>query len=156
MKLPLLISVFLSSTLLAQNPEPLQPRRRVLLPQPVPMMQGQAESLPANYLVTLSISDKNDAPFEWSLVTASTRFSASLAERGLTFTGTLNLEESAGALLTYTLAWQTGVPTPDGVTEIQSSNAQSSVRLKVGEELEVLHSATRSVRLSIRKIEPGK
>ena len=112
--------------------------------------------LPDNYEVTLTITDKNDPPLEVSVVVASPQFLANLAEHHLDFTGTVTVEESGAMVIAYSLGWQTPGPAFNGVVQYQPSTAHGSVRLKLGEEVQIIRAGTRMARLGIRKLDASK
>ena len=114
-----------------------------------------ADLLPGNYQVTLTITDKDAQPFELSVVVASTQFSASLDRQSLDFSGSVSPEESDGVIIAYTLGWET-VITTDNTTEYKRSNTQGSVRLKLGEDTQIIRAGTRTARLLVTKLDSAK
>jgi hypothetical protein len=162
MKHLILASILLPSLLMAQPPQPIPVR-----PQPQRFAQAPADALPDNYQVTLNIADKDGQPVEVSVVVASTEFNASMSELNLTFSGNVTVDEAGSILIAYALSWQTQIvtsnnndPTPmapgTGNIRYQSSEAQGSVRLKLGEEAQIIRAGTRTARLSIKKLEMTK
>jgi hypothetical protein len=163
MKHFLLASLLLPALLAAQAPlsppsVPNMPRRVLAAPvgQPTP-----GETFPDNYQLTLSLTDKDGPPLEVSVVVVSTQFSAMLAEQNLSFSGTVELEESGGILIAYSLGWQAPAPVDKGpgnfpAQSAPSSSTRGSVRLKAGEEMQIIRAGTRSAKLSIKKLEPSK
>ena len=149
MKLLLLATILLPSILIAQIPQPMPMRPVVQRGTPVP-----TDALPENYQVTLTITDKDGQPVEVSVVVASTRFTALLGEQHLTFEGTVLVEDS-GIVIAYALGWETLSPVAEGI-QSRSSSMQGSVRLQLGEEVQIIRAGTRVARLSIKKLEPAK
>ena len=149
MKLLFLAAILLAPVLCAQSPvsipAPPEPRRRIDSP---------SETLADNYQVTLTITDKEAPPIEIAVVVASTRFTASLAEQSLSFSGTLTVQES-GVFVTYVLGWDTAVPAGKDTVQLRSSSAQGSVRLKLSEEIQIIRAGPRAAVLSVRKLEPA-
>src|SRR6187551_2402050 len=74
-----------------------------------PQGQAQEETLPENYQLNLAVADKDAQPLELSVAVASTRFNAALSEQGVTFSGTITVEESGSFMIAYVLGWQTTV-----------------------------------------------
>lgn len=151
MKHIILASILLPSILIAQSPQPIAIR-----PQPPRLSQTPADALPDNYQVLLTLTDKDKQPVEVSVVVASTQFNASLGEQNLTFSGFVTIEDSGSMLIAYALGWQTQAPTDNNNVRYQSSEAQGSVRLKPGEEVQIIRAGTRTARLSIKKLEMTK
>lgn len=148
MKIPLLALFLVPSVLFAQvsqQPIPGLPRRVLAAPTAV-------ETLADNYQVALTITDKDAAPVEVSVVVASSQFSASLGEQGLTFAGTLTVEESGGVVVAYSLGWESPITVGTGV-QYKTSSTQGSVRLKLGEEVNIIRAGGRTARLSVKKLE---
>jgi hypothetical protein len=150
MKSILLAAVLLPSILIAQIPQPMPMRQMVQRGIPAP-----TDALPDNYQVTLTITDKDGQPIEVSVVVASTRFNASLGDQHLTFEGAVAVEDS-GIVIAYALGWETLSPPAEGNIQSRNSSMQGSVRLKLGEEVQIIRAGTRVARLSIKKLEPSK
>lgn len=152
MKYLLLAVVILPSVLLAQVPQPIQARPTVL-----PRVQAApSEALPDNYQVTLTMNSEGEQPLEVSVVVASTRFEASLGSPALNFSGTVTVEESGKVIIAYLLGWETPVVDGDKVVQFRPASTQGSVRLGVGEEIQIIRAGPRVARLSIKKLEPTK
>ncbi|WP_395739882.1 hypothetical protein [Prosthecobacter sp.] len=170
MKLTLLSLLLVVPTLLiAQSiPRPVAAAPQVLPPPGLPIAPGYSAApttLPDNYQITLILTEKgkDGDPLEISLVVASRTFTAVLADSGVNFGGDLTLEESGALLVNYNLGWETPVTTPKanqppqiGGTQYMSSRTTGSVRLKDGEELQILRAGTRTAKLSIRKLPLAK
>ena len=151
MKHILLAAILLPSVLFAQAPQPFPIRQ----PMP-PGSQTPVDALPDNYQVTLTITDKDGQPLEVSVVVASTRFSASLGDPSLTFSGLVTVEDSGSIIIAYALGWDTPVPAGKDTVQFRSSSTQGSVRLKLGEEIQIIRAGPRVARLSIKKLEATK
>lgn len=164
----LLIAVLLApSLLLSQETPPTAPvpARPVAQPQPVrqrvlsqpgmPMAQT-GEVLTDNYELRLTITDKDAEPLEVTLIVASSQFKAVVTEKNLNFSGTLTVEESGGLLIGYAIGWETPYPAGGGNVQFRTSSMTGSVRLKSGEEVQILRAGTHTTRLSIREVEPAK
>lgn len=165
-----LILVLFSSTVMAQiaapETKPPQPRRALINP----VQKVAAAPLDQNYQITLKMMEKEGAgtPIEVALVVASPEFTASLSEQDLTFSGTLSLAEEGVAIVAYSLAWSKPVTvTPAGVSgepqglrpsniQYQSSSSKGSVRLTMGEEVQILRAGSRIAVLGIQKLTPAK
>ncbi len=128
--------------------------RRVVMPQGSGAQQS-SEMLPDNYQVTLNITDKDGAPLEISVVVASSQFTTMLGEQNLSFGGNVKVEEAGGIVIAYDLDWQTPVGVA-GSTQYLPSRMHGSVRLKLGEEVQIIRAGTRSARLSIQKLDAVK
>lgn len=151
MKHLLLSALLLPALLMAQAPMPGLARTL-----PVGGYRGPGETLQDNYQVTLNITDKEGQPLEVSVVIASSQFSATLGEQNLNFSGTVTVEDSGGIVIAYGLGWQTNAPTGGGPMQYLQSTTQGSVRLKLGEEVQIIKAGARTARLSIKKLEPAK
>jgi hypothetical protein len=146
MKRFLLAALVIPSAILAQPP--------FANPRPQGFnSQTPGVALADNYQVTLTLTDKNDPPLEVSVVVASSQFTAVHGEQHLNFNGSVTVEESGAIVVAYSLGWQTPVPAGNG--NIQSST-QGSVRLKLGEEVQIIRAGTRIARLSIKKLDASK
>lgn len=155
MKLIVLSALLLPAVLMAEALQPTVPGgRRVVMPQGSGALQS-SELLPDNYQITLNITDKDGTPLELSVVVASTQFTAMFGEQSLGFSGHVKVEESGSIMVTYSLDWQTPVGGA-GTTQFVSSRMQGSVRLKLGEEVQIIRAGTRSARLSIQKLDAVK
>lgn len=156
MKLIVLSALLLPAVLMAQAPQPAPPtsQRRLMVSQGGGAQQS-SELLPDNYQVTLNITDKDGTPLELSVVVASAQFTAMFGEQSLGFGGYVKVEESGSLLVSYDLNWQTPAGGP-GSTQYVSSRMQGSVRLKLGEEVQIIRAGTRSARLSIQKLDAVK
>ena len=117
--------------------------------------QVQEDTLPENYQLNLAVADKDGQPLELSVAVASTRFNAALSEQGLSFSGTISVEESGSFIIAYVLSWQTLAAEGDK-SQTKMTSTQGSVRLKLGDEVTIIRAGTRIARLSITKLEIGK
>ena len=149
MKHLILAAILFPPLLLAQSqpPIPIRTLQRV--------SQTPTDALPNNYQVALTITDKDGQPVELSVVVASTQFTTSLGEQGLTFSGTIVVEDSGSIIISYALGWESPI-TVGTNTQYKTSATQGSVRLKLGEEVQIIRAATRTARLSIKKLEASK
>jgi hypothetical protein len=155
MKLIVLSALLLPAVLMAQALQPAVPGgRRVVMPQGSGAQQS-SELLPDNYQITLNITDKDGTPLELSVVVASTQFTAMFGEQSLVFGGHVKVEESGSIMVTYSLDWQTPVGGA-GANQFVPFSMQGSVRLKLGEEVQIIRAGTRSARLSIQKLDAVK
>jgi hypothetical protein len=153
MKKLILAAILFPSLLLAQSPSP------VLVPGPGATVHvtPPSDALPDNYQLTLTITGKDTEPVEVSVTVASPTFLTAVAEQDLTFGGTVAVEESGAIFVTYSLGWQVAIVQPKNpLQQYKSSNVQGSVRLKLGEEVQIIRAGARTARLSIKKLEPPK
>ena len=155
MKLIVLSALLLPAVLMAQAAQTAVPVVRRVNPPQGSGAQQSFELLPDNYQSTLNITDKEDTPLELSVVVASAQFTAMFGEQSLGFSGHVNVEESGGIMVTYSLDWQTPVGGA-GAKQYVPSRMQGSVRLKLGEEVQIIRAGTRSARLSIQKLDAVK
>ena len=134
------------------------------------------EPLPANYLLTLSVSDK-DQPFtELSLVVATADFSTDAVHpidaketvtmpASLTFTGSISVQEDGSVLIRYLLSYEVAIPTNMQTTksangeqvtnssiQFKRSSTQASAKLRLSEPIQILKSGTRTYRLTISRL----
>jgi hypothetical protein len=114
------------------------------------------DAFPDNYLLVLTITDKDITPTEVELVVASPSFQATVGEHSLSFSGNIAMAADDRVIVAYQLGWQVPVSTGKGSTQFVASSTQGSVRLKLGEDVQVIRAGTRSARLSIRKLETSK
>ncbi len=149
MKRIFLAAILLATALFAQVPQ--VPGLRPPLPRG-PLAQAPANMLPDNYQVALTITDKDAQPVEVSVVVASTQFTAALGELGLTFSGSVEIEDSGAIMVNYALGWETPINTGNNI-QYKTSSTQGSVRLKLGEEVNIIRAGTRTARISIKKLE---
>ncbi len=155
MKLTLFFALLISSVILAQQaPAPVVPQRRVLVQPPA---QG-AKSLSDNYQINLRLTNKDEAPVDVSVVAASNQFSVSFGEQNLSFSGYLSVDEDGTLFVSYSLGWEAQIAggNNNNAVRYQSSSAGGSVRLKPGEEIQILQVGSRVARLSILKLEATK
>lgn len=148
MKTTLLALCTLCTVAAAQ--QPLQPPRRVVLPG-----FAEAAALAENYIVSLTISDKEQVVTEMALVVATAEFAISFPDvkSVLTnFTGTLIPEESGSVLVRYTIASEIPVSVGQNQIQYKTTSMQASVRLRPGEPVQILKSDTRSCRLSVERL----
>lgn len=150
MKHLLFIAVLVPSLLIAQSAPPGANRIAVR-----PSLQTPGKEFADNYQLTLIVTDKDGQPVEISVVVASAQFVAALGEPSLSFAGTLTVEEAGGILVNYTLGWETLITVGNGA-QYKSSRTEGSVRLKLGEEVQILRAGARTARLSIKKLDGAK
>lgn len=152
-----LAAILLPCALFAQTPLP-----RLLQPQTV-SNPSQANTyvyaaaslpLPDNYQVALTSTDKDGELPEISVVVASTHFNVTLQEPQRTLDGRVKIEDSGEITLEYTLGWETRAPIPTnpGGFKIIPSSIKSSVRLKLGQEVQIFCEGAHMMRLSIKKL----
>ncbi len=118
---------------------------------------GSTESAPLaeNFIVSLTISDKEQVVTEMALVVATADFAISFPDVKLVmthFTGTLVPEESGSVLIRYTIASEIPVPAGQNQVQYKTTSMQASVRLRPGEPIQILKSDTRSCRLSVERL----
>lgn len=154
-----LSAVILPSILLAQG-APMVPSLAPL--NPANRLPGQigspaVDALADNYEFTLVMVDKDGPPAELAIVIASPFFQATLDEPSpsLSFGGNVTVAEDGRVLVSYALGWKTKMRAGDGEPYTYSST-QSSVRLKSGEEVQILRAGTQTARLSVKKLEAGR
>ena len=101
------------------------------LPKPV-----QPQSIPENYVVTLTITDKEQKTTELSLVVASADFKTDFPDAQSnvsSFVGTITPEDEKTVSIRYALGGQIAVSVPPGNIQYRSITTQATVRLKLGE-----------------------
>ena len=143
---------------LAQTAPPLPARATVSQPG-----NDSAKPLPENYQLTLNVTEKDKPATELSMIIATADFKAETAEPSMTFTGTLTPEESGAIIVRYGLGVQVAVnsepspvPSPGfvgpprvGATQFKNIAAQASVRVRLGEPLNILNTANRVFTLTV-------
>jgi hypothetical protein len=147
----------ISTAAFAQNAEtPVAPPRRL----PVPMVSASAENgaefLPDNYLVRLVVAEKDQEKTELSVVVATTtQFNASAVDTTLSFIGMLVPQENGVINVRYTLNIQ--VPVTEGSSNsFRSSACSSSVRMRLGETVQIFKSGAMSYKLTVSKLAADK
>jgi hypothetical protein len=149
----ILAAILLPCALFAEKP----------LPDQIPARNGWKTShvheispspLPDNYQVTLTCTQKNGELAEVAIVIAGTHFSATLMEPKLLLDGRVTIEDSGEITLNYTLGWDTREPsqTMRGSYTIDPCMIAGSVRLKLGQEVQVFRAGGHMMRLSIKKL----
>jgi hypothetical protein len=159
----LIIALCLTSAIVfAQTPT--RPTRA--LPQAA---SETGDVLPENYLLKLTVNDKDQQITELSVVIATTQFKADTFDPTMTITGALTPEEDGSILVRYALGTEIAVPSqtatmpsPSGqpVTTVSSiqyktGSVQASVRLRLGEPVQILKSGTRSYQLTVSHLTEG-
>jgi hypothetical protein len=157
MKTIVLALLILSTTVRADPPPPERPRVRAL---PNSQFGDSGQSLSENYIVSLTITDKEQVISELSLVVATAEFSTTFPDARAniaTFLGTLSLEEGGDVLLRYTLNAEIAAPAPNQ-EPVQSRTLQTraSVRLHFGEAVQIFKCGDRGCRLSISRLSEQK
>ena len=169
MKTSLLILAIFATAALAQSPVVPQPVRRI---NPFPQNQSPelTEAFAENYLVTLSVTENDKPVTEMVIATARAKFSANTVEPSMTLEGLLTPLDDGSVLVTYAVGAEVAIPVATqqsvsaagepGVvktTSIQykTQSAQTQVRLKLGESLNVLRTGQRTYRLAVSKLPAG-
>lgn len=172
MKLLFLLTVFQVSLLMAQDQPslpslppgnagqilPQSPRRRIVVatPDQPGNPAGMPETLADNYQITLLINDKNDAPVEISMVTASGRYVLNVGELRLSFEGTVKLEDDGTALIQYFLRWESARGEGNSV-QFFSSSVQGVLRTRPDADSQIIfRGANRTIALSLTKVPMAK
>lgn len=110
--------------------------------------------LTENLQVLLTLSDKDAPPVEISVVTAGTYFTASVADLGLNFTGTIGLDEAGTFSLAYSLAWEPAMQqVAGGPPQTKLTSTTGNILLKTGEEAQIFRAGNRTARLVLKKPE---
>ena len=141
------------------------------LPRRVPPQAPQganetSDALPENYVLKLIVSDKDQQITELSVVVATAMFRADTFDPTMTLAGTLAPEDNGSILVRYTLGTEIAVPTQTLTTpsaagqavttassiQYKSGSVQASVRLHVGEPIQILKSGTRSYQLTVSRL----
>lgn len=150
MKSILLTVLSIGATLSAQQSAPIPPP-----PAPPTLSanpQGVTNVFQDNYALVLTITDNKAVPTEIELLVASPSFQATIGEHYLSFAGTISIVDAESAVIAFQLGWQTPVQIGKDSTQLVPSNMQGSVRLKMGDEIQVMRAGSRSARLSIKKL----
>ena len=144
---------------LAQTPQPPVP------PQPQPRLQRmpanpesvQAEKvLPENLQLKLVVTEKEQQIAELSCVTAVTQFEVSSGDPMITLAGTITPEEGGSILIHCALGSSIKVSEGNNTSYVGASY-KSSVRLKLGEPVQIAKLGTRTYQLTVSRLaEPAK
>jgi len=86
---------------------------------------------------------------------ATSHFQMALGEPSLMFAGDFSVEKDGRVVVLYTLGWETRVGVGNNVG-MRSSSTKGSVRVKLGEEVQIIRAGTRTAKLSVKKLGPGK
>jgi len=144
---------FLSTLAFGQNPQPVR-----IMPRPCTnpgvssagSVDAAAKVLPENYLLKLVVTEKDQQIGELSLVVATEAF-ASNADPQLGFAGTLTMEEDGTFVVRYALS--TWIEVTNGpVTQGHNGSANTTVRLRNGEPLEILKTDKRTYQLTVSRL----
>jgi hypothetical protein len=110
--------------------------------------------LTENLQVLLTLSDKDAPPVEISVLTAGTNFTASVADLGLNFTGTIALDEAGTFSLAYSLAWEPAMQQlAGGPPQTKQTTTTGNILAKTGEEVQIFRAGSRTARLVLKKTE---
>lgn len=132
-----------------------------VLQRSIPPRMGTANftderpSLPENYLLTLTVLEKEQVVTEMSLVLAAPEFTTNFPDAKsaiTTFTGTILPEEGGTVLVRYAIGAEVALPVGEGQTQYKSISTQASVRLKPGEPVQIMKTDARSCRLSVVRL----
>ena len=159
MKLTVLTWLFICATLSAQQSAPISqppvlPALTANFIQQSP--QGITNTFQENYALVLTISENKATVTEIELIVASPSFQATVGENRLSFSGSISIADADSAVVTFQLGWQTPLASGKDSTQLVPSNMQGSVRLKMGDEVQLMRAGSRSARLSIKRLEPRK
>ena len=111
-----------------------------------------------NYLLTLTINDKEQAETKVSLVIASAEFRTDFVDSKLnvsTFQGTLSPHDNGTVSVMYGLAGSIAVPTSaerNASVNYKTISTQTTVCLKMNEPVQIIKSDARTCTLSVSKI----
>jgi len=151
MKYLLFVSLFLFSALIAQESQSGKAPQKSTA-----NLRSTDETLPKNYEVTLNFVDEDGQPIEVAFIVASKQFNVTLGEQNLSFSGTVNVEDSENIVVAYVLEWKTAISASNGDAQLVSSAAKNSVHVKLGEEIQIVRVGSRIARLSIKEQNASK
>lgn len=140
--LALLAALLFPSILPAQSPPPPQAFR--------PVRPAESARLSENYAVTLRTTDGDGQPLELTVVTNSTQFDAKPGEQNIQFSGGIYVEETGELFVSYALGWDL-LSAVGKEGQIRHSSAQGSVRLKLGEEIQIYKAGAHTIVLGIKQ-----
>ncbi len=123
--------------------------------QPRSAPVNPVESVFENYVVTLTLTDKEQKTSELSLVVASADFKTDFPDTQSninSFVGTLTPEEGDTVSIRYTLGGQLAVSVSPGNVQYRTIATQTTVRLKLGEPVQILKSDARTCTLRISRL----
>jgi hypothetical protein len=153
MKLTFLVFCVLSGAVLAQVspqavPAPHRPR--------IVNSQGSttAESLPENYILSLTASEKDKVTREISMVVGSPVFGTTVPD--LSFTGSISPLDDGTFLVRYSLESSVAVPAGGDSVQYKNISVSTAVRLRPGETIQVYKSELRSYQLSLTRLADQK
>ena len=112
-----------------------------------------APAVSENYIVTLAITDKEQASTEMSIVVCSSKFSSTFADAKsnvTAFSGTLTPEQGGTILIDYGLSGNVAASERQTMT-YKNVVTQASVRLKLGEPVEFLKTDSRICTLTVSR-----
>jgi hypothetical protein len=159
-----LVLCALSTIVFADPPLPPPPGLRSRI-DPVSQSFDTGQSLPENYIVTLTTTDKDEVVSELALVVATTEFSTifpSVKSNVESFGGSLSLEQGGDIVLRYVLTGELLVSAPNqgapnqGPVQYRSLQTRASVRLRPGESVQILKCDTHACRISITRLSDQK
>jgi len=124
------------------------------------------QTLKENYIVTLTITEKDAPVTEYSIVVATLNFSTTFPDsrqNTIGFQGTLVADEGGSVLLSYVLnsevAMQSpaqGTPVVGQPVQFRNYSTQSSVRLQPGDNVVVVKNDTRTCKLALARVADTK
>jgi len=140
--LPLCALFMFCALAVAQEPTPTPPSKAV---QPIS----------ENYVVSLTMTNKEKKTTEMSLVVASAEFSTSFPDSQsnvTSFHGTLTPEDGGTISIKYILTGEIAVSVSPGSVQYKSIATQTTVRLKLGDPVQILKSGTQTCTLSVSRL----
>lgn len=123
-------------------------------PRPPGATPAPAPPLPENYLLTLTVSNGGQVAAELALLIATAEFSASFPDAKPavnSFSGTVSLENNGSAVVRYTLNVEISIRPFGPNPQSKSSVTQSSVRLLLGQPVQILKTDARTYQLTMTK-----
>jgi len=154
-----LIAVLCLVSTVAFSQAPSAPRRRDAVPPNLapncsapPQGDTANEALPENYLLTLVVSDKDKVTTELSLVVATADFIVTAGDPRISFSGRIAPDDQGNnILIRYSLGTSVAVQNGNS-TEYRDSTAQASVKVRLGEPIQILKSGTQTYKLTISRL----
>jgi hypothetical protein len=149
MKPLIAILCLISTVAFAQNPPTIARPLNMVLP---PNEKAPGEALPENYLLTLVVSEKDQVLTELSIVLATTDFNVAVADPVINFSGILTSDDKEGMLVRYTLNTQVAISEKEVAKYFRNGSVQASVKVRVGEPLQIFKSGTQTYKLTISRL----
>ncbi len=125
------------------------------IPRPIRSVNSDdaGEALDGNYVLTLTLKEKETAVWELGVVVASRTFNNSAAQPNTNFTGRVLPQENGSFLVDYQLGRNVAVPNGNSI-DYRSAATKSSVLLRLGEPVQIIKDGNQAFTLKLERYKP--